>query len=100
MTILSDPENNEVQALFNFANFSGKDVLEVGCGDGRMTWRYAEAASHVTAIDPFDQSIKRAEANFPDNLRDRVDFRHIAFEDMAKVLEDSTFDTVILSWAL
>ena len=100
MTILSDPDNNEVHALFNLVEFNGKHVLEVGCGDGRMTWRYAEAAVHVTAIDPFEEAIKRAKENFPDAYRDRVEFRQTTFEEFATNNESAIFDLVILSWAL
>jgi len=100
MTILSDPENNEVRAIFDMADFTGKKVLEVGCGDGRLTRRYAEDAAYITAIDPFKEAIKRAKANFPDAYQDRVEFRQIAFEDFAMVSEPASFDLVVLSWAL
>ena len=59
MTIRSDPENNEIRALGDLVDFSGKHVLEIGCGDGRLTWRYAEAAAHVTAIEPFEEAVGR-----------------------------------------
>ena len=49
--IRTDPENNETHALLDMVNFSGKHVLEIGCGDGRLTWRYADKASSVIAID-------------------------------------------------
>ena len=42
MQIREDPENNETRALLNLVDFSGADVLEIGCGDGRLTYRYAE----------------------------------------------------------
>jgi 2-polyprenyl-3-methyl-5-hydroxy-6-metoxy-1,4-benzoquinol methylase len=100
MTILSDPENNEARALFDFANFTGKHVLEVGCGDGRLTWHYAEAAGHVTAIDPYEKAILRAKAKVPNALRDRVRFRQIPFEDFAGESDSAAFDLVIFSWAL
>lgn len=100
MTIRVDPENNETRALFDLANLSGKHVLEIGCGDGRLTWRYASRAAHVTAIDPFAESIARARENLPDELRGRVELHHIAFEDFAAVRKPSTFDTVILAWSL
>jgi len=41
MVIRTDPENNETRALFDLADFKSKRVLEIGCGDGRLTWRYA-----------------------------------------------------------
>lgn len=100
MTIRVDPENNEPRALFALAGFNGQLVLEIGCGDGRLTWRYADKAAQVTAIDPFEDGITRAKENMPDDLRSRVEFHHIAFEDFTAVSEPSTFDIVILSWSL
>ena len=60
MAIRTDPENNETRALFDMANFAGQDVLEIGCGDGRLIWRYANRAAHVTAIDPAANQIALA----------------------------------------
>ena len=100
MSIRVNPENNEPRALFEMANFRDKHVLEIGCGDGRLTWRYADRAAHVTAIDPFEGSIARAKQNMPNDLKSRVEFRHSAFEDFAASSEPSTFDIVILSWSL
>lgn len=100
MTIRVDPENNEPRALFDLADFDGRHVLEIGCGDGRLTWRYADKAAHVTAIDPFQASITRAKENTPDNLKSYVEFRHMEFDDFAAASQSSMFDIVILSWSL
>ena len=100
MTIRSDPEENEIRALFDLVDFSGKHVLEVGCGDGRLTWRYAEAAAHIAGIEPFEEASRRANANQPDTLRDKVAFHHIAFEDFAAAREPEMFDVAIFSWSL
>ena len=100
MTIRNDPENHEIRALFDLVDLSGKNVLEIGCGDGRLTWRYAEAAAHVTAIDPFEESIRWANANQPDTARNQVAFYQIAFEDFAAAREAESFDTAILSWSV
>ena len=100
MPIRSDPECNESRALFEMADFTGKHVLEIGCGDGRLTWRYADRSAHVTAIDPFEEGIRRAKKNLPDRLRDRVKFFPITFEDYARTTEAATWDIAILSWTL
>jgi 2-polyprenyl-3-methyl-5-hydroxy-6-metoxy-1,4-benzoquinol methylase len=100
MTIRVDPETNEPRALFALADFNRQLVLEIGCGDGRLTWRYADKAKHVTAIDAFADGIKRAKESIPDDLKGRVVFRHTAFEDFAAASKPSTFDRVILSWSL
>ena len=100
MTIRVDPENNESRALFDLVEFSGQRVLEIGCGDGRLTWRYADSAAHVTAIDPFEASIARAKENTREELKSRVNFRHITFDDFAAESRSLTFDIAILSWSL
>jgi 2-polyprenyl-3-methyl-5-hydroxy-6-metoxy-1,4-benzoquinol methylase len=100
MTIRVDPENNEPRALFQLADFSGQRVLEVGCGDGRLTWRYADRAAQVTAIDAFAESIRRARENLPNDVKGRVEFYSVVFEEFAAKSEASRFDRVILSWSL
>jgi len=84
MAITVDPENSETGALFDMADLRGLHVLEIGCGDGRLTWRYADKAAHVTAIDPAAKQIALAREHMTDLFQDRIEFR----------------DIVILSWSL
>ena len=100
MAIRIDPENNETRALFDIASFGGQHVLEIGCGDGRFTWRYADQAEHVTAIEPAAKQIALARENLPSQLQDRIEFHNLAFEDFAAASAASAFDIVILSWSL
>jgi 2-polyprenyl-3-methyl-5-hydroxy-6-metoxy-1,4-benzoquinol methylase len=100
MTIRIDPENNETHALLEMADFGGQHVLEIGCGDGRLTWRYADKAARVTAIDPSSKQIAQAKQDLPGHLQDRIEFQDIAFEDFAAASASSAFDIVILSWSL
>ncbi len=100
MEIRIDPEDNEIRALFDLADFTEKHILEIGCGDGRLTWRYADVVAHVTAIDPIEKRIKQANEYESDTLSDRIEFHHIAFEDFATAAKSALFDIVILSWAL
>jgi tRNA1(Val) A37 N6-methylase TrmN6 len=100
MPITVDPEGNETTALFALADFDGHDVLEIGCGDGRLTWRYALKAAHVIAIDPYEGSVIRAKASVPNDVQARVQIIHADFDRFATSNPSSAFDTVILSWAL
>ena len=100
MPIRIDPQNNESQALFNLVDFKGQSVLEIGCGDGRLTWLYAGKAAHVVAIDPFEEGITQAKKNTPPELQNRVEFQRSAFMDFAATNRPSTFDIAILSWSL
>ena len=100
MAIRIDPENSQTRALFDMADLRGKHVLEIGCGDGRFTWRYADKTESVTAIDPASEQIALAREQLPSRLQDRIEFHNIAFEDFASASAPSEFDIVILSWSL
>jgi 2-polyprenyl-3-methyl-5-hydroxy-6-metoxy-1,4-benzoquinol methylase len=95
-----DPENNESRALFDMVDFSGQNVLEIGCGDGRVTWFYADQAAHVTAIDPVASQIALAKDHLPGQLKDRLEFQHSAFEDFAASSPSSVYDIILLSQSL
>ena len=100
MAIRIDPEGEGSRALLSIANLASQHVLEIGCGDGRFTWRLAGEAGQVTAIDPSAEQIALAMEQLPKQLEGRVEFRHIAFEDFAVTSAPSAFDIVILSWSL
>jgi predicted RNA methylase len=74
MPIRLDPEDSETTALLAYAGFTNKRVLEIGCGNGRLTWRYAEHAAQVIAIDPAADRIEAAIKDTPEHLKDRVKF--------------------------
>jgi 2-polyprenyl-3-methyl-5-hydroxy-6-metoxy-1,4-benzoquinol methylase len=100
MTVVRDPEGNETNILQKFVHFKDKTILEIGCGDGRLTWSYAEHTRHITAIDPDPDEIALAVEDRPAHLRNRVEFlvRDINDFDLKEV--SSTFDIALLSWAL
>jgi 2-polyprenyl-3-methyl-5-hydroxy-6-metoxy-1,4-benzoquinol methylase len=100
MVVRIDPENNETRALFDLVNLVGRSVLEIGSGDGRLTWRYAGVTKRVTAIEPFSDGIRKAQENLPETLRSRVEFRNVSFEEFASDGKPTNFDVVILSWSL
>ena len=52
MRLQVDPEGNEVRALRRAGPWRGKRVLEIGCGEGRLTLRLAGLGARVDAIDP------------------------------------------------
>jgi ubiquinone/menaquinone biosynthesis C-methylase UbiE len=98
MRSMSDPmdrEGNETRAIHALVDFRGKDVLEIGCGNGRMTWRYADLAATVVALDPFAGDIERAQANVPYHLRTKVQF-HCA-DAVTADFELGSFDVVVFS---
>lgn len=93
-------ENIEPEVLTNLIDFSGQHVLEIGCGDGRLTWLYADLPARITAIDPDAEQIGLAKKNLSNHFRSRIEFREAAFEDFAAESPPSIFDIVILSYSL
>ncbi len=100
MAIVEDPEGNEKSILHAMVDFENRRVLEVGCGDGRLTWRYADNVAQVTAIDPNGQDIETARANTPDRLKERVSFLQATIEDFARSFSERRFDIAIFAWSL
>lgn len=100
MTVKRDPEGNETFALHGMVTFRERSVLEIGCGEGRLTWRYAEKASAVTAIDPDANAIAAARASIPEGLAGRVNFIEASIEDFAVSYTGRKFDAAIFSWSL
>ncbi len=98
MDVLLDPDGHELAALLAAAgDLAGKRVLEVGCGDGRVTWLYADQAAQVVAIDPDEESIVAAREATPERLKGRVAF---AVGEVEQFAAGEPFDLVILSWSL
>ncbi len=98
MAVARDPEHAETSALHALVDFNDKDVLEIGCGDGRLTWRYANRAASVIAIDPDEEEIASARAETPEALRSVVTFQ---VADVIKVdLPPVAYDVVLVSWSL
>lgn len=98
MSLLIDPEGTEIAVIHDLVDFSGADVLEVGCGDGRLTWRYAQETASVLAMDVNGEKIERAAKGTPAALRSKVGF---LLADVSKVeLSAEAYDVVILSHSL
>jgi len=100
MPIIKDQKGNEIATLNAMVELKDLKVLEVGCGDGRLTWRYAEKAAQVSAIDPDCEAIETARANLPKKLRERVHFYASTIEDFAKSCSRCKFDIAIFAWSL
>ena len=78
MSIQKDPERMETKYLHKFTDFTlrhsfasqggaGKRVLEIGCGDGRLTWQYAKSARLVAGIDLEADDLRAAMINASSN---------------------------------
>ena len=98
MAILKDPERKEVHQLHKLVQLSGKRVLEIGCGDGRFTWRYAGTADRITGIDPDGEALKTALSTCPVLLRGKIALAQANAVTLPH--PHDIFDLAILSWSL
>lgn len=93
-----DPENFERKYLLDFADFPDARVLEIGCGEGRLTWRYAPASLLTFGLDPDHDALRVARADCPSDLHGRVHFVRASAYHLP--LPKGTFDIAILAWSL
>lgn len=94
----TDPERREVRMLLARTPLRGARVLEIGCGDGRLTRRIATAARHIVGIDPEASSIARAKRLHSPRDRGRMRFEIGRGEELR--FRDRTVDLVLFSWSL
>ncbi len=98
MPVSFDRNGVETAAIHDLVNFTGKKVLEVGCGDGRLTWGYARTADEVVGLDVNEKKIKAAVAGCPQELRPKVRFKAADISGFHP--GDESFDIAILSYSL
>jgi len=98
VSVVVDREGVETRVVHDLVDFDGARVLEVGCGDGRLTWRYAGEAAEVLAIDVGEQKIMAAIDATPPELGEKVIFRAVDINDLEGSEDD--FDVAILSYSL
>jgi len=93
-----DPEGAHLAALRRLADFRDQRILELGCGDGRLTLGIAADAASVLAFDPDAEAVERARRFLPAELAERVTYRVASGTEIE--LERVSFDLVVFSWSL
>ncbi len=93
-----DPEGAETRAIDALVDLSGRSVLEIGAGDGRLTWRLADRAKYVLALEPKEREVLRAREAMSKDLRGPV---RLAVADATTYrYPSSRFDVAVLSHSL
>lgn len=93
--MIQDPTNRYIAAILSQCDLSDKDVLEIGCGKGRITRDLAVHARHVIATDPDVTGLGAARAS--------ISFRNIDFMEAPSGMPefpDASFDVVIYTLSL
>ena len=99
MALRIDPSKVEIRMLKQAVDWEGKHVLEVGCGEGRLTQRIlGMGVRRIMAIDTNVERISKAERNLPAPLKRMVTFRAVQAAEI--IYPSSTYDIVLFSWVL
>ena len=98
MTVQKDPEGLEIQFLNDFATFDKQRVLEIGSGDGRLTWKFARKVDRLYGIDLEYQDLRIASIETPAGLQEQVTF--LRADSISLPFSSNTFQIALLSWLL
>jgi len=97
--LIIDPAKVEIRMLKQAVDWQGKHVLEVGCGEGRLTQRILGlGVRRIMAIDTNVERIENAKRNLPAPLKRMVTFRAVQADEIK--YPSSTYDIVLFSWVL
>ncbi len=94
-----DPDGFEQKALRALVDFKDKRVIEVGCGEGRLTFKYATASALTIGFDPDHDALRIAWAD----AQDKSCGTHVHFASASAShipFSKETFDIAILAWSL
>ncbi len=95
---LRDPEGRELANLEQVTRLQDAAVVEIGCGNGRLTWRYAAQAASVLAFDSDRGILAEALVARPAELMSKVALVRAAAE--ALPARRDTYDLAIFAWSL
>ena len=90
-----DPQGRELELIARVTDLAGKDVLDIGCGDGRTSRRLAERGATVLGVDPDEAAIARARVGGSDGA-----CRFRAADVLELALPPAGFDLVVFSRSL
>lgn len=62
---LRDPDAVEFKHLRSACRLAGSKLLEIGCGNGCLTWQYAGLCGQVVGLDPNRASLLEAQGAKP-----------------------------------
>jgi ubiquinone/menaquinone biosynthesis C-methylase UbiE len=92
-----DVEGNLPRALREIADFSGKTVIELGAGTGRVTSILAPLAGRVLAFDRSPHMLERARAYLSEQPRCNVLLAEA--DSLAVPLPDSSAEVLVEGWS-
>ncbi len=98
MATAIDPAGVEPRAIIQAADLRNTRVLEVGAGDGRLTFRYAGETRSVVGIDTNEAELRSTPNGPGKQLRGPV--RFLCASATALPFSAESFDIVLLASSL
>jgi ubiquinone/menaquinone biosynthesis C-methylase UbiE len=98
MAATVDPDGVEIMTIEQLVDLEGLRIVEIGAGEGRLTFEVGRSAASMFAFDSDEDAIRKARAETPKAFRRRLRFE---LADAAKMeLPKGEFDLALFSWSL
>jgi 2-polyprenyl-3-methyl-5-hydroxy-6-metoxy-1,4-benzoquinol methylase len=98
MPLVIDPDGVELATIRELVALRDLSVLDVGCGEGRLTFACAGEGARVFGFDPDEEAIAVAHSETPAALRRRLRFEVAHAREIE--LPKGEFDLALFSWSL
>jgi len=93
-----DPDGVELATIRSLVDLRGLRVLDVGCGEGRLSFACAREGADVLAFDPDEEVVATARAETPRELRKRLRFEAAHAREIER--PKGEFELALFSWSL
>ncbi len=94
---IRDPEGCEPSHLTAASQLAGSRVIEIGCGNGRLTRRYASLPKEVVGVDPDLADLRKARKDLPV----RAPQAHLVCAKAESLpFKPHEFEVAIFAWSL
>jgi 2-polyprenyl-3-methyl-5-hydroxy-6-metoxy-1,4-benzoquinol methylase len=98
MPLVVDPDGVELATIRGLVELRDRRVLDVGCGEGRLSFACADEGARVFGFDPDEEAIGVARSETPAALARRVRFEVAHAREIE--LPTGEFDLAMFSWSL